>query len=136
MNHCPVTADLNEYLAQQERADSRSEAICAKVQELMEDQSEIASALDDMIGFSDVGSDGNSLFAADAAAVLLASPAAFEAECVRYFIRLRERVENYMQDPATVLVDEQEQTSAADHQEAIAAAREAGQQFREEHGGY
>ncbi len=135
MNTHPDVPGLDEYLADQERADSRSEAIRAKVHELMEDQSEIASALDDVIGFSDVGSDGNSLFAADAAAVLLASRDAFGAECISYFVRLRERLENYMQDPATVLVDEQEQTSAADHEEAVADAREDARQQSEEFGG-
>lgn len=133
---CPVTADLDAYLAEQERADSRSESIHAKVQELMEDQSEIASALDDIMGFSDVGSDGNTLFAADMAAVLLASQDAFGGECIRYFVRLRERLESYMQDPAALLVDQQDQTSAAEHEEAVAAAREDARQQREEFGGY
>ncbi len=135
IEHRGMEREIDSYLADQERADSRSEAVRAKVQELMEDRSEIASALDDIMGFSDVGSDGNTLFAADMAVVLLASQDAFNAECVRYFIQLRERLESYMQDPAALLVNEQEQTSAADHEEAVAAAREDARQQREEFGG-
>ena len=133
MNTHPDVPGLDEYLAEQEHADSRGEAIRAKVQELMEVQAEIASALDDIMGFSDVGNDGNTLFAADMAVVLLASKEAFNAECVRYFMRLREQLESYMQDPAALLVDEQEQTSAAEHDEAVAAAREDARQQRDEY---
>ncbi len=92
MNHCPVTADLNEYLAQQERDEASAEQVDAKVDELMESQVDVAGALDAMMGESDVDTSGNSLFGNDLAAVLLASDAAFGGEAIRYFVKLREQV--------------------------------------------
>lgn len=132
MNHCPVTADLDRYLAEQDRNDSRGEFIDTKLDELMESSAEVGSALDILMGDSDVGSDGNTLFAADMAAVLLASDAAFGAEAVQFFHKLRERVRAQLRDDAESLVD----ADLAASEEAAAEARYESQQAEREGGMY
>lgn len=119
MNHCPVTADLDRYLADQDRNDSRAEFIDTKLDELMESSAEVGSALDILMGDSDVGSDGNSLFAAGMAAVLLASDAAFGTEAVQFFHKLRDRVRDQLRGDAESLVD----ADLAASEEAAAEAR-------------
>ncbi|MGC7464226.1 hypothetical protein QT654_20575 [Xanthomonas citri pv. citri] len=119
MNHCPVTADLDRYLAEQDRNDSRGEFIDTKLDELMESSAEVGSALDILMGDSDVGSDGNTLFAADMAAVLLASDAAFGYEAVQFFHKLRDRVRDQLRADAETLVD----ADLAASEEAAAEAR-------------
>ncbi|UEW68415.1 hypothetical protein [Xanthomonas phage MET23-P3] len=130
MNHCPVTADLDRYLAEQDRNDSRGEFIDTKLDELMESSAEVGSALDILMGDSDVGSDGNTLFAADMAAVLLASDAAFGYEAVQFFHKLRDRVRDQLRADAETLVDADlaasEESAAEARYEAQQADREAG----------
>lgn len=132
MNHCPVTADLGRYLADQDRNDSRGEFIDTKLDELMESSAEVGSALDILMGDSDVGSDGNTLFAADMAAVLLASDAAFGAEAVQFFHKLRDRVRDQLRADAESLVD----ADLAASEEAAAEARYESQQANREGGMY
>lgn len=132
MNHCPVTADLDRYLADQDRNDSRGEFIDTKLDELMESSAEVGSALDILMGDSDVGSDGNTLFAADMAAVLLASDAAFGAEAVQFFHKLRDRVRDQLRADAESLVD----ADLAASEEAAAEARYESQQANREGGMY
>ena len=132
MNHCPVTADLNRYLAEQDRNDSRGEFIDTKLDELMESSAEVGSALDILMGDSDVGSDGNTLFAADMAAVLLASDVAFGSEAVQFFYKLRERVRDQLRSDAETLVDE----ALAESEDAAAEARYEAQQADREQGWY
>lgn len=132
MNHCPVTADLDRYLADQDRNDSRGEFIDTKLDELMESSAEVGSALDILMGDSDVGSDGNTLFAADMAAVLLASDAAFGAEAVQFFHKLRDRVRDQLRADAESLVD----ADLAASEEVAAEARYESQQANREGGMY
>lgn len=124
MNFCPVTADLNRYLAQQDRDDAYAEAVESKLDTLMDESSEVAEALDDIMGASDVGSDGCTLFAGDLAGVLVASEAAFEAEAIRYFHDLRDKVREQMRDRAASRVDDEIEKSKADAAEAAYEARE------------
>ena len=132
MNHCPVTADLNRYLAEQDRNDSRGEFIDTKLDELMESSAEVSSALDILMGDSDVGSGGNTLFAGDLAAVLLASDVAFGSEAVQFFYKLRERVRDQLRSDAETLVDE----ALAESEDAAAEARYEAQQADREQGWY
>ena len=132
MNHCPITADLNRYLDELDRADSRSECVDAKLDELMEDAAEVGSALDIIMGDSDVGSGGNTLFAGDLAAVLLASDVAFGSEAVQFFYKLRERVRDQLRSDAETLVDE----ALAESEDAAAEARYEAQQADREQGWY
>lgn len=132
MKHCPVTADLDRHLFEQDRNDSRGEFIDTKLDELMESSAEVSSALDILMGDSDVGSDGNTLFAADMAAVLLASDAAFGAEAVQFFHKLRDRVRDQLRADAESLVD----ADLAASEEAAAEARYESQQANREGGMY
>lgn len=131
MNHCPVTADLNAYLAKQQREESLSEQVDAKVDELMESQVDVAGALDAMMGESDVDTSGNSLFGNDLAAVLLASDAAFGGEAIRYFVKLREQVRAQLRPDAESLVADDLARSGEDYAESVAYAREASANYRE-----
>lgn len=118
MQPCAVTTDLNRHLDGLDREDSRSECVETRLDELMEDGAEVRGALDAMMGESDLGSDGNSLFAGDLAAVLLASDDAFGGEAIRYFVKLRESVRAQLRGDAETLVDE-------DHAQSEQAAAEA-----------
>lgn len=131
MNHCPVTADLNAYLSEQERGEALAEQVDAKVDELMESQVDVSGSLDTLMGDSDVDTNGNSLFANDLAAVLLASDAAFGAEAIRYFVKLREQVRQQLRPDAENLVASDAERSAQDHAEQQADLREAAQSWGE-----
>ena len=124
MNFCPVTADLNRYLAQQELDDAYAAAVESKLDTMMEESSEVAEALDDIIGSSDVGSDGCTMFAGDLTSVLMASDAAFEADAIRYFRDLRDRVREQMRDRAESLVNAEIEQSKDAAEEAAYEARE------------
>lgn len=131
MNHCPVTADLNAYLAEQERDEALTEQVDAKVDELMESQVDVAGALDVLMGECDVDTNGNSLFGNDLAAVLLASDAAFGAEAIRYFVKLREQVRQQLRPDAENLVANDLERSGQDYADSVADAREASANYRE-----
>lgn len=118
MNSCPVTADLNHHLSQQDRDDAYAEAVKAKLDEMMKASSDVAEALDDIMGDGDVGSDGCSLFAGDIASVLVSSEAAFEAEAIRYFYKMRDKVREKMRDRAASRVDYDIECLEADAAEA------------------
>lgn len=131
MSHCPVTADLNAYLAQQYREELAAEQVDAKVDELMESQVDVAGSLDTLMGDSDVDTNGNSLFANDLAAVLLASDAAFGAETIRYFVKLREQVRQQLRPDAENLVANDLERSGQDYADSVADAHEASANYRE-----
>lgn len=131
MNHCPVTADLNAYLAQQYREELAAEQVDAKVDELMESQVDVAGSLDTLMGESDVDDSGNSLFANDLAAVLLASDASFTTEAIRYFGSLREQVRQQLRPEAENLVSDDLARSGEDYAESVADARESSANYRE-----
>lgn len=131
MNHCPVTADLNAYLAQQYREELAAEQVDSKVDELMESQVDVAGSLDTLMGDSDVDTNGNSLFANDLAAVLLASDAAFGAEAIRYFVKLREQVRQQLRPDAENVVANDLERSGQDYADSVADAREASANYRE-----
>lgn len=133
MNHCPVTTDLNSHLARQERDEATSEHVASKVEELMEDHAEVASALDEMMADSDTDGKGNSLFANDLAAVLMASSAAFGGEAIRYFVKLREQVRAQVLPVAETLAAEEVAQSGQDHAEQQADLREAAQAWGDDH---
>lgn len=131
MNHDPVTADLNEYLDQQERDEALAEQVDAAVDALMESQVDVAGSLDTLMGDSDVDTSGNSLFANDLAAVLLASDVAFGAEAIRYFVKLREQVRQQLRPDAENLVANDLERSGQDYADSVADAREASANYRE-----
>lgn len=128
---CPVTAELDAYLAQQYREELSAEQVDSKVDELMESQVDVAGSLDTMMGDSDVDTNGNSLFANDLAAVLMASDAAFGAEAIRYFVSLREQVRQQLRPDAENLVANDAERSAQDHAEQQSDLREAAKSWGE-----
>lgn len=129
---CPVTDDLNKYLAQQERDEASAEQVDSKVDELMESQVDVAGSLDTLMADSDVDDNGNSLFANDLAAVLLASDAAFSTAAIRYFGSLREQVRQQLRPEAENLVDDDIERSGQDHAEQKADLREAAKSWGED----
>lgn len=131
MNNCPVTADLDAYLAQQYREELAAEQVDAAVDALMESQVDVAGSLDTLMGDSAVDTNGNSLFANDLAAVLLASDAAFGAEAIRYFVKLREQVRQQLRPEAENLVANDLERSGQDYADSVADAREASANYRE-----
>lgn len=128
---CPVTADLDAYLAEREGYEVQAEQVGAKLDELMESQVDVAGALDALMGESDVDTSGNSLFGNDLAAVLLASDVAFGAEAIRYFVRLREQVRQQLRPDAESLVESDLERSGQDYADSVADAREASANYRE-----
>lgn len=81
--------------------DDRVAALTQKiVSERMDSPRHVAEAIDELAGTSDVNSDGNTHFAADMAAVLDATDAAFNAEAIRYFHRLRDKAREYLRREA------------------------------------
>lgn len=131
MNNCPVTADLNAYLAEQEKAEKTSEHAENKLEELMEDTTEVASALDDLMGDSDVGPNGNTLFAEDLAAVLVGYSPKKAAEVQGFFDTLTQCVRQQLRPDAERLAQAEEQEAAEAHDAAMSEAREASANYRE-----
>ena len=78
------------------------------------------------------GSGGNTLFAGDLAAVLLASDVAFGSEAVQFFHKLLERVRDQLRSDAETLVDK----ALAESEDAAAEARYEAQQADREQGWY
>ena len=101
------------------------------VNEQMQDPRRLAEEIDELAGTSDHNAEGNTLFAADMASVLASSESAFDAQAVRYFHRLRDRVRNAIQHQA----DEESEAAAEreweEGEEARAFARDISREFRE-----
>lgn len=97
---CAVTADLNRYLDEQDKCEALGELIDARIDEKMGDHAVLAGALDELMACSHHNNDGNTIFAADLANVLLASDDAFGGECIRFFLTLRERARAQLHDEA------------------------------------
>lgn len=70
------------------------------VAERLDDAKAVACAIDEIAGGSDHNDEGNTLFAADLARVLTCSDAAFEAEAVQFFARLRIKVREELRPDA------------------------------------
>ena len=96
MSRYPHPADMNPDSSDPRSPyydDSRDEWIADRADELADERmashESLTDAVEEVIGFSD----WTDYLAADLAAVLMASDAAFEAESVRFFARLHKRVE-------------------------------------------
>ena len=70
------------------------------VKERLDDAKAVACAIDEIAGGSDHNDEGNTQFAADLARVLTCSDAAFEAEAVQFFARLRIKVREELRPDA------------------------------------
>lgn len=86
--------------AAEARAERLDEMVDALLDERMADPARVASELDELAGTSDHNSDGNTMFSADIAAVLLASADAFDGEAIRYMHKLRDQVRESMRRDA------------------------------------
>ena len=96
MSRFPHPADMNPDSSDPRSPyydDSREEWIAERTDELADERmashESLTDAVEEVIGFSD----WTDYLAADMAAVLMATGAAFEAESVRFFARLHKRVE-------------------------------------------
>lgn len=86
--------------ADEARAEPLDEMVESLLDERMADPARVASELDEMAGTSDHTNDGNTMFSAGIAAVMLASAAAFDGEAIRYMHKLRDRVRESMRRDA------------------------------------
>ena len=96
MSRYPHPADMNPDSSDPRSPyydDSRDEWIAERADELADERmashESLTDAVEEIIGFSDWAD----FLASDMAAVLTATDAAFEAEAVRFFSRLHQRVE-------------------------------------------
>ncbi|MGV2387152.1 MAG UNVERIFIED_CONTAM: hypothetical protein LOD86_18060, partial [Thermobifida fusca] len=103
MSRFPHPADMNPDSSDPRSPyydSSRDEWIAERADELADERmashEAVTDAVEEVIGFSDWAD----YLAADMAAVLMASDAAFEAEAVRFFARLHWRVEKDIRDAA------------------------------------
>ena len=100
-----------------ESADILGERADELFDERMDDPEAVTDAVEEVLGFSDWADS----LAGDMAAVLMASDAAFEAEAVRFFVRLHKRVEKDIRDEAEAEAEserdrlEDEQAEMRDH---------------------
>ena len=108
MNHCPVTADLNAYLAKESKEVAREELIDSKLDSMMRDVDLVASIVDDVIGASDHGNNGCTEIANDLAAIVTDEDifsAASDAD--KFRLKLTELVRTRMRlDAETEVADE------------------------------
>ena len=124
MSRYPHPADMNPDSSDPRSPyydSSREEWIAERADELADERMASAEAMTDaveeVIGFSD----WTDALAADMAAVLMASDAAFEAEAVRFFSRLFKRVERDIRAGAEIDAEgergrwEYEQEEMRDH---------------------
>lgn len=127
----PLDHSTNLHLAQEYRALQASEHAENKLDELMEDTTEVASALDDLMGDSDVGPNGNTLFAEDLAAVLVGYSAPEAAKVTEFFDTLTRCVRQQLRPDAERLAQQEEQEAAEAHDAAVSEARDASANYRE-----
>lgn len=130
MSRYPHPADMNPDSSDPRSPyydDSRDEWIAERADELADERmaspEALTDAVEEIIGFAEFAD----TLAADMAAVLLASDAAFEAEAVRFFSRLYKRVEKDIRDAAEADAEiergrwEDEQAEMRDHYRGKAA---------------
>lgn len=86
MSHCPVTADLNRHLAEQDRNESLADLIDNKLAEMMQDQSLLAACIDDVMGECDVSENGSTTIANDLAEIMIENYTATCASMATRFI--------------------------------------------------
>lgn len=126
MSRYPHPADMNPDSSDPRSPyydDSRDEWIAERADELTDERLASAEAMTDaveeVIGFSD----WTDYMAADMAAVLTASDAAFEAEAIRFFTRLHSRVEKDIRAVAETEAESERDRWEAEQEEARAESR-------------
>lgn len=101
------------------------------INELLQDPRKLAEEIDELAGTSGHNAEGNTHFAADMAAVLVASDAAFEAEAIRYFHRLQARLRDVIQRQVDEAAEAEADRLREEGEEARAWTRDMSRAWRD-----
>lgn len=117
MTFCPVTADLNRYLADCDRADAIDRALDAKVAGWMGDSDAIAGAWDE------IEEDGPAIMGVDIALALTGHPDDRGIRAERLLALVEQKVRDKLAEKAPDALEAEAENARIDAAEALADAR-------------